>query len=120
MLFSLTLPRKIVVVMPAYNAAKTLKITYDDLPHGEIGEVILVDDASSDGTPDRIARRLRADGIARVGILPASRAEVDAPSFAVDLGAALAELTGGAVAVIDANLHWPTVPRPPSTPGGAA
>ncbi len=32
--------------------------------------------------------------------------------------AALAELTGGAVAVIDANLHWPTVPRPPSTPGG--
>ena len=57
MLFSLTLPRKIVVVMPAYNAAKTLKITYDDLPHGEIGEVILVDDASRDETV-RVAKEL--------------------------------------------------------------
>jgi glycosyltransferase involved in cell wall biosynthesis len=57
MLFSLTLPRKIVVVMPAYNAAKTLKITYDDLPHGEIGEVILVDDASRDETV-RVAKDL--------------------------------------------------------------
>ncbi len=51
------LPRKIVVVMPAYNAAKTLKITYDDLPHGEIGEVILVDDASRDETV-RLAKDL--------------------------------------------------------------
>jgi glycosyltransferase involved in cell wall biosynthesis len=59
MLFSLTftLPRKIVIVMPAYNAAKTLKITYDDLPHGEIGEVILVDDASRDDTV-RVAKEL--------------------------------------------------------------
>lgn len=51
------LPRKIVVVMPAYNAEKTLKITYDDLPHGEIGEVILVDDASRDETV-RVAKDL--------------------------------------------------------------
>ncbi len=59
MLFSHTsvLPRKIVVVMPAYNAAKTLKITYDDLPHGDIGEVILVDDASRDETV-RVAKEL--------------------------------------------------------------
>jgi glycosyltransferase involved in cell wall biosynthesis len=57
MLFSLTLPRKIVVVMPAYNAAKTLKITYDDLPRGDIGEVILVDDASRDETV-RVAKEL--------------------------------------------------------------
>jgi len=57
MLFSLNLPRKIVVVMPAYNAARTLKITYDDLPHGEIGEVILVDDASRDETV-RLAKEL--------------------------------------------------------------
>ena len=53
----ITLPRKIVVVMPAYNAEKTLKITYDDLPHGEIGEVILVDDASRDETV-RVAKDL--------------------------------------------------------------
>src|SRR5512142_3174701 len=59
MLFDLTptLPRKIVVVMPAYNAAKTLKITYDDLPRGDIGEVILVDDASRDETV-RVAKEL--------------------------------------------------------------
>src|SRR5512144_969358 len=59
MLFSLTpvLSRKIVVVMPAYNAARTLKITYDDLPRGDIGEVILVDDASRDETV-RVAKEL--------------------------------------------------------------
>jgi len=59
MLFSLTpLPsRKIVVVMPAYNAARTLKITYDDLPRGDIGEIILVDDASHDETV-RVAKEL--------------------------------------------------------------
>ena len=59
MLFDLsaTLPRKIVVVMPAYNAARTLKITYDDLPHGDIGEIILVDDASRDETV-RVAKEL--------------------------------------------------------------
>ena len=50
-------PRKIVVVMPAYNAEKTLRITYDDLPHGEIGEIILVDDASRDETV-RVAKEL--------------------------------------------------------------
>lgn len=51
------LPRKVVVVMPAYNAAKTLKITYDDLPRGEVGEVILVDDASRDETV-KVAKEL--------------------------------------------------------------
>src|SRR5512136_341189 len=52
-----TASHKVVVVMPAYNAAKTLKITYDDLPHGEIGEIILVDDASRDETV-RVAKEL--------------------------------------------------------------
>lgn len=41
---------KIVVVMPAYNAEKTVKDTYKDLPHDLISEVILVDDASKDRT----------------------------------------------------------------------
>ena len=40
---------KVVVVMPAFNAAKTLKMTYDDLPR-EVAEVILVDDGSRDDT----------------------------------------------------------------------
>lgn len=41
---------KIVVVMPAYNAAKTLAKTYEEIPQPLVDEVILVDDASSDNT----------------------------------------------------------------------
>lgn len=45
------LDRKIVVVMPAYNAAKTLKKTYDEvMEQGIVDLVILVDDASHDET----------------------------------------------------------------------
>jgi glycosyltransferase involved in cell wall biosynthesis len=42
--------KKLVVVMPAYNAEKTLQTTFDELPHEYIDEVILVDDASSGET----------------------------------------------------------------------
>jgi glycosyltransferase involved in cell wall biosynthesis len=42
--------RRVVVVMPAYNAAKTLKTTYDDLPHDSVDNIILVDDGSRDDT----------------------------------------------------------------------
>ncbi|MDB5118897.1 MAG: glycosyl transferase family 2 [Sphingobacteriales bacterium] len=42
--------KKIVVVMPAYNAANTLKVTYDEIPFEIVDEVILVDDASKDET----------------------------------------------------------------------
>ena len=48
---------KVVVVMPAYNAARTLRMTYADLPHHMVDLVILVDDGSSDETA-RIARSL--------------------------------------------------------------
>lgn len=41
---------KIIVVLPAYNAEKTVRKTYDDLPKDLIQEVILVDDASKDKT----------------------------------------------------------------------
>jgi glycosyltransferase involved in cell wall biosynthesis len=40
----------VVVVMPAYNAERTLQRTYDDLPHGKIADIILVDDGSRDST----------------------------------------------------------------------
>lgn len=49
--------KKIVVVMPAYNAEKTLEKTYEEISREIIDEVILVDDKSSDGTKD-IAGRL--------------------------------------------------------------
>jgi len=42
--------KRIVVVMPAYNAEHTLEITYNEIPPGFIDEVVLVDDASSDNT----------------------------------------------------------------------
>jgi glycosyltransferase involved in cell wall biosynthesis len=43
--------QKIVVVMPAYNAARTLRQTYDEvMTHGIVDLVIVVDDASQDGT----------------------------------------------------------------------
>jgi glycosyltransferase involved in cell wall biosynthesis len=51
---------KVVVVMPAYNAAKTLRMTYAALPHDRIDAVILVDDGSSDETI-RIARELKLE-----------------------------------------------------------
>ncbi len=48
---------KVVVVMPAYNAARTLRMTYAELPHDVVDLVILVDDGSSDETI-QIAREL--------------------------------------------------------------
>lgn len=44
--------KKVVVVMPAYNAAKTLKVTYQEVmaQQGIVDHVILVDDASKDDT----------------------------------------------------------------------
>jgi glycosyltransferase involved in cell wall biosynthesis len=47
----------VIVVMPAYNAARTLERTVGELPRGHYHEVILVDDASHDDTV-RIARDL--------------------------------------------------------------
>lgn len=51
---------KIIVVMPAYNAEKTLRRTYMDLPLDVVDGVILVDDGSSDGTLT-VARELGLD-----------------------------------------------------------
>ncbi len=42
--------RKIVAVMPAYNAAATLERTYRDIPPDSVDEVLVVDDASRDDT----------------------------------------------------------------------
>jgi glycosyltransferase involved in cell wall biosynthesis len=49
--------QKVVVVMPAYNAAKTLERTLDDIPREWVDDIILVDDASRDGTV-ALARKL--------------------------------------------------------------
>jgi glycosyltransferase involved in cell wall biosynthesis len=49
--------QKICVVMPAYNAEKTLERTWGDLPPGWVDDVVVVDDASRDRTVE-IARSL--------------------------------------------------------------
>ncbi|MFO7723775.1 MAG: glycosyltransferase family 2 protein [Bacteroidales bacterium] len=49
--------KRVVVVMPAYNAAKTLTDTWHEIPHHIVDEVILVDDASYDNTVE-IAQKL--------------------------------------------------------------
>lgn len=50
--------KRIVVVMPAFNAARTLRQTYDEvMAHGIVDQVIVVDDASQDETV-AIARAL--------------------------------------------------------------
>jgi glycosyltransferase involved in cell wall biosynthesis len=54
--------RRLVIVMPAYNAAQTLERTYADVPHNLVDRVILVDDVSRDQTVE-VARRLGLDVI---------------------------------------------------------
>ena len=41
---------KIAVVLPAYNACRTLQHTFDEIPKDIVDDVILTDDASCDGT----------------------------------------------------------------------
>jgi len=56
--------KKLIVVMPAYNAEQTLMQTYNDLPHEIVDEIILVDDFSKDHTIE-VARRLGIKTIIR-------------------------------------------------------
>lgn len=54
--------KKVVVVLPAYNAELTLKKTFDEIPFDIVDEVILVDDASK----DQFAKVAREIGINHV------------------------------------------------------
>jgi len=49
--------KKIIVVLPAYNAEKTLERTFNQIPKNIVDEVILVDDGSQDKTVE-VAKRL--------------------------------------------------------------
>ncbi|MEK6666721.1 MAG: glycosyltransferase family 2 protein [candidate division NC10 bacterium] len=51
---------KVVVVMPAYNAGRTLRLTYEELPKDSVNLVILVDDGSTDETLE-VARGLNLE-----------------------------------------------------------
>ncbi len=56
--------KKICIVLPAYNAAETLEMTYAEIPFDIVDEVVLVDDASKDNTSD-VGRRLGIQHIVR-------------------------------------------------------
>jgi glycosyltransferase involved in cell wall biosynthesis len=49
--------KKVIVVMPAYNAEKTLEKTYREIPKAIVDQVLIVDDSSADKTVE-LARRL--------------------------------------------------------------
>ena len=52
--------RKITVVLPAYNAEKTIERTVDEIPRDIVDDIILTDDASWDNTAE-LARKLRSE-----------------------------------------------------------
>ncbi len=60
---------RVIVVLPAYNAAETLIQTYQEIPHDLVDEIILCDDSSSDHTV-AVAREI---GINKVIIHPVNR-----------------------------------------------
>jgi glycosyltransferase involved in cell wall biosynthesis len=79
--------KKIVVVMPAYNAANTLERTYRELPLDIVDDVVLVDDSSNDNTA-KIAKQI---GIKHVIVhddnLGYGGNQKTCYSYAIDIGA---------------------------------
>lgn len=61
--------KKVVVVMPAYNAAQTLEQTYREIPRDIVDDVVIVDDHSRDDT----VAQARALGIAHIIVHDANR-----------------------------------------------
>lgn len=80
----------------------------DDSPLAALG----IDLASDAALPDvrteaiRIARRLHASNAKAIGFVPADR-DVAVPPVLVQIGAALCDLTGATIAVVDANVRYP-------------
>ncbi len=56
--------KKLVVVMPAYNAAETLEQTYNEIPFDLVDEVILVDDHGTDNTSE-LAKKIGIQHVIR-------------------------------------------------------
>lgn len=56
------LGKRVTVIMPVYNAEKTLEQTYAEIPHDIVDHIIIVDDCSKDRTVE-IAQQLGIDVI---------------------------------------------------------
>jgi glycosyltransferase involved in cell wall biosynthesis len=63
---------KTIVVMPAYNAARTLERTLADLPMTHVDELILVDDATKDDT-DTVARKFAEESKIPFSVVPLTK-----------------------------------------------
>jgi hypothetical protein len=66
----------------------------------------------------RIARRLHATGAKAIGLVPAD-ARVAVPPVAIQIGLSLCDLTGGTVAVVDANVRYPGMQKLAAAQGDA-
>jgi glycosyltransferase involved in cell wall biosynthesis len=77
---------KIVVVMPAYNAEKTLEKTYSEIPFEIVDDVVLVDDASRDRTSE-IAREMGIHNIVHENNLGYGGNQKSCYRAALELGA---------------------------------
>jgi glycosyltransferase involved in cell wall biosynthesis len=78
--------KKIVVVMPAYNAEKTVETTYREVPPEYIDSVVLVDDASGDQT-SILAHRLGIDTLIHTHNLGYGGNQKTCYQYALNLGA---------------------------------
>ncbi len=68
---SLPLQHAVSVILPTHNTAKALPAVLDGLVHhtgGAVAEVIVIDDASTDGTPDKVRALKAADPVMDVSV----------------------------------------------------
>lgn len=80
----------------------------DDSPLHALGIELATDERLPEVRSEaiRIARRLHASGAKAIGFVPSDR-EVAVPPLLVQIGAALCDLTGATIAVVDANVRYP-------------
>jgi glycosyltransferase involved in cell wall biosynthesis len=78
--------KKLIIVMPAYNAELTLRNTYAEIPHEIVDQVVLVDDASKDHTV-RVAQELGLHTIVHIQNLGYGGNQKTCYKTALELGA---------------------------------
>ncbi|MCC6763615.1 MAG: glycosyltransferase family 2 protein [Deltaproteobacteria bacterium] len=99
------MPTMVSFVIPVRNAVDTIEEAVERVLHADLGhadlhrEIIVVDDASADGTAERL-QHLAARGLARVGFHP------EAIGQGAALSTALAMVSGDIVVVADATLAY--------------
>jgi Mrp family chromosome partitioning ATPase len=89
-----------------------VKRSEDDAALEALGIHVVTDDEQPEVRAEcvRVARRLQHAGRKIIGLHPSSP-DVGVPAIAVQLGLALAEVTGGTIAFVDANLRWPAISK---------